>query len=159
MKAFAFAALVTITAMAAPCLAAEPVHEFGPESLGKIKEAHAGKPLVIMIWSLDCAYCLESFQALEQGRRGQGLDIVTISTDQADDAETVKQIRKKIGAAGLHAETWAFGNASAEQLRFAIDPKWRGELPRTYWFPRDAPPSAYSGLVTKDLIARRMTSK
>jgi thiol-disulfide isomerase/thioredoxin len=128
------------------------IHALGPGSFGDIKAQHAGKPFVVMLWSLDCAYCLESFHALEQARRKRKVEVVTIATDRADDLESASDIRKKLAAGGLRSQVWAFGNASAEQLRYSIDPKWRGELPRTYWFNAQGQSIAHSGALTAESV-------
>ena len=79
--------------------------------------------------------------------------LVTIATDPADDQEATALIRKKLAKSGLQAETWAFGPAPADQLRHAIDPTWRSEMPRSYWFDGDGQVRAYSGLITAERVA------
>jgi len=133
--------------------AAEPaINPFGPDSFAQIAASAGGKPQVIMVWSLDCSYCEPSFHALAEAQR-HGLKVVTIATDSADDDEATTLIRRKLAKSGLHAETWAFGPAPAEQLRHAIDPKWRGEMPRSYWFDGKGQVRAYSGLITAERVA------
>jgi thiol-disulfide isomerase/thioredoxin len=133
--------------------AAEKVHTFEANKFKQIVADHKGNPFVIVVWSLDCAYCLPSFEALAEAQRRRPLVVVTIATDRASDAEAVSFIEKKIGTTGLVSDTWAFGTAPAEQLRFAIDPKWRGEMPRSYWFDSQVNAVAHSGVITKENIA------
>ena len=133
--------------------AAEPaIKTFGPGSFAQIAASAKGKPLAVMVWSLDCSYCEPSFAAVAQAQR-KGLRVVTIATDPADDDEAVTLIRRKLAHGGLAAETWAFGPAPAEQLRHAIDPKWRGEMPRSYWFDGKGQVHAFSGLITSERVA------
>ena len=133
--------------------AAEPaIKPFGPDSFAQIAASANGKPQVVMVWSLDCSYCEPSFKALADAQR-RGLKVVTIATDPVDDAEATDLIRRKLAKSGLHAETWAFGPAPAEQLRYAIDAKWRGEMPRSYWFDGKGQVRAYSGLITSERVA------
>lgn len=103
---------------------------------------------------LRCDYCEPSFAALGDAWRRTGLDVVTIAADRADDPEAGTLIRKKLAAAGLDRNIWAFGAAPPEQLRYAIDPKWRGEMPRSYWFDASGNYKAHSGLVTLETVAR-----
>ena len=131
---------------------AAEVKSFGPDSFAQIAAGARGKPQVVMVWSLDCSYCEPSFEALAQAQR-RGLKVVTIATDPVDDQEAKALILQKLAKSGLHAETWAFGPAPAEQLRHAIDPKWRGEMPRSYWFDGKGQVRAYSGLVTPERAA------
>ena len=128
------------------------INAFGPDSFGQIAASAKGKPLVVMVWSLDCSYCEPSFAALAQAQR-RGVKVVTIATDSVDDDEAVTLIRQKLAGSGLHAETWAFGPAPVEQLRHAIDPRWRGEMPRSYWFDGKGGVRAYSGLITAERVA------
>jgi thiol-disulfide isomerase/thioredoxin len=142
--------------LASLAVAAEPaIHSFGPGSFAQIAAGAGGKPQVVMVWSLDCSYCEPSFEALAQAQR-RGLKVVTIATDPADDPDAALLIRKKLAKSGLHAETWAFGPAPAEQLRHAIDPKWRGEMPRSYWFDGKGQVRAYSGLIDAERVARML---
>jgi hypothetical protein len=67
-------------------------------------------------------------------RQRHGLKGVTITTDPVDDGEAMTLILQKFAKSGLHAGTWTFGTAPAEQPHHAIDLKWRGEMPRSYWF-------------------------
>jgi thiol-disulfide isomerase/thioredoxin len=136
------------------CQAAEPVHSFEPESFEQIVKANKGKPFVILVWSLDCNYCLPSFQALAKAKQKHGLKVVTIATDRADDAEAAHLIRKKLEAGKLAEDSWAFGSAPPEQLRYTIDPKWRGELPRSYWFDARGNVIAHSGLIKPETVAK-----
>src|SRR4051794_36944545 len=89
------ACLALWLAMGAVC-ATDTIHAFEPDSLGRIKAAHKGKPFVVMVWSLDCDYCQPSFDSLAQAKRKNGLDVVTIATDRADDAQAAGLIRKKL---------------------------------------------------------------
>ena len=68
--------------------------------------------------------------------------------DRIDDERTAELIRKKITSAGLKSEMWSFGSEPMERLRYSIDAKWRGEMPRTYWFTKKANGAAHSGVVT-----------
>jgi thiol-disulfide isomerase/thioredoxin len=164
MKAYAIG-LVLALMFCSGTAAAETLCVFEPDSMQKIKTERAGKPTVsvIMVWALDCAYCIESFRALEQIRRHWKADVITIATDRADDAEAVAAVRKKLQAGGLRSQAWAFGSAPEEQLRYGIDPKWRGELPRSYWFNGQGKVVAHSGVITVELaeqqFGKRETSK
>jgi thiol-disulfide isomerase/thioredoxin len=149
----ALACLAFWLGVSAVC-AAQNIRAFEPSSLVRIKAERKGKPFVVMVWSLDCDYCEASFDSLARAKRKNGLDVVTIATDRAEDAQAASLVRKKLKASGLDSDTWAFGSAPAEQLRYAIDPKWRGEMPRSYWFNAHGEASAFSGMITADTVAR-----
>lgn len=125
---------------------------FRPDSFEQIRASHAGKPFVVVLWGLECAYCESSFAALAQAQQKQGFPVVTIATDSVDDPQARRLIMKKLEATGLASEPWAFGAAPAEQLRYTIDPKWFGEMPRTYWFNAQGEKRAYSGELSTSVI-------
>ncbi|TCS36013.1 thiol-disulfide isomerase/thioredoxin [Paucimonas lemoignei] len=132
--------------------AVDTIHAFGPDSLKQIMASHTGKPYVIVVWGLDCAYCQASFAALAEAQRARKFTVVTIATDPADDPQARRLIMKKLQASGLASQIWAFGDAPVEQLRYAIDPKWFGELPRTYWINAQGEKRAHSGALSKAVI-------
>jgi hypothetical protein len=147
------ALVISTMLLASFAAAAGPaIKSFEPDSFAQIAASAKGQPQVVLVWSLDCSYCEPSFEALAGAQR-RGLKVVTIATDPADDQEATALIRKKLAKSGLHAETWAFGPAPAEQLRHAIDPTWRGEMPRSYWFDGKGQVRAYSGLITAERVA------
>jgi len=162
MKKVAGAIALSTSILCISILCTSPAHagsaaiqRFEPDSMARIVSAQNGKPFVLMIWSLDCEYCLASMKALaEEKRRRGGLHIVTLATDPVDDPESVALMRKKLHSTGLAGNAWAFGSAPAEQLRYAIDPKWHGEKPRSYWFNARGERVAYSGVITAETIAR-----
>ena len=154
------AAFCLAAALLAPLAGAADtaIKSFSPDSFAQIAAGARGKPQVVMVWSLDCSYCEPSFEALKQAQR-RGAKVVTIATDPADDAEATALIGRKLAKSGLQAETWAFGPAPADQLRHAIDPKWRGEMPRSYWFDGSGQVRAYSGVITAERVAAMLPDR
>ena len=65
-------------------------------------------------------------------------------------------MKEKLQSLGMTANAWAFGASPSEQLRYAIDAKWHGEMPRSYWFNAKGESVAYSGLITPAMIAKLM---
>lgn len=55
-----------------------------------------------------------------------------LSTDEPDVSTEVENILIKHKLNDL--ENWIFGNDDAQKMRYEIDPRWYGELPRTYFF-------------------------
>lgn len=146
-------ALVTTLADAAPGIRA-----FQPDSMKQIIASQQGKPFVLVVWSLDCAYCQASMSALAQEKRKRkDLNIVTLATDTLDDAQAPALIRQKLKASGLTSNAWAFGPAAPEQLRYAIDTGWHGEMPRSYWFNTRGERVAHSGVITAETVAKLLT--
>ena len=131
------------------------MHEFTAASLTELMHQQAGHPFVLVVWSLDCEYCQASLDQLSKEQRAHpDLRVVTLSTDSADDAVALAAMQKKLAALSLMRNAWAFGDVAPEQLRYAIDPKWHGEMPRSYWFDADGRRAAMSGTVTHADVER-----
>ena len=140
-----------------PCVGAAGniLQSFEPNSLQHIVERHKGKPFVLFVWSLDCTYCQASLDHLAQAKRdNQALRIVTLSTDLAGDPQAAEMMQKRLSSLHLSGDAWAFGSAAPEKLKYALDPKWYGEKPRSYWFNAQGERTAYSGVLNPATIER-----
>jgi hypothetical protein len=157
LRRYGLPALLTLTLL--PALAAETVQRFEPESMQQIIARHQGKPFVLMLWSLDCVYCKASLKTLSEESKRRKLEIVTIAIDPAADPQALTQMRQRLAQAGLHGNAWAFGEAPPEQLRYAIDPNWYGELPRSYWFDGQGARTAYSGAIKRETLERLLPQR
>lgn len=143
---------LAIALFSGAALAIEP---FETDSLSDVIASQKGKPFVLIVWSLDCEYCQASLKTLkEEKRKRKDFRIITLATDSLDDPQAAALMQQRLAALGMHANAWAFGGAPAEQLRYAIDPRWHGEMPRSYWFNGRGDKVAHSGVVTPELIAR-----
>ena len=135
----AFAALLLATGISA----AEP-RPFDSGSMAEIRAAEGGKPLVLAFWSVHCEPCREELPHWGAwSRKHPGVRFLLVATDDAADRELVASAlaRQDLG----RVEIWAFADPYVERLRFSVDPKWRGELPRTYFFDAGHRPEARSG--------------
>jgi hypothetical protein len=141
-------ALVAATAVAAPLL-----KPFEPGSMERIVESNKGQPFVIIVWSLDCEFCQFSLDTFARERQKRNdLRVVTISTDPAEDPTLGPMMKARLASLGMGRDAWAFGSLPPERLRYAIDPKWYGEKPRSYWFNARGEKTAYSGVITPEVI-------
>ena len=135
--------------------AAAGLQSFETDTFTRIVEKQKGKSFVLLVWSLDCEFCQASLKTLsEEKRKRKDLNIVTVSTDAVDDPQAASLMQKRLVSLNLIANAWAFGSAPPEQLRYAIDPKWHGEMPRSYWFNARGKKVAYSGMLTPTVIDR-----
>jgi cytochrome oxidase Cu insertion factor (SCO1/SenC/PrrC family) len=135
--------------------AASTIQPFEPDSMARIVESQKGKPFVLVVWSLDCEFCQASLQTLAQEKRKRkDLNIVTLSMDPLDDPQAAALMQKRLAALGMTGNAWAFGAMPPERLRYAIDPKWHGEKPRSYWFNARGEKTAYSGVITPATIEK-----
>ncbi|HJX16783.1 MAG TPA: TlpA disulfide reductase family protein [Acidiferrobacterales bacterium] len=145
--------LVLLAALAGAAAQAAELKPFVAGSMQQIRAAHAGRPFVLALWSLTCSHCQEELAQLGAlQRRHPQLNVVLISTDTAEDAEALTATLARHGLA--RAEAWVYADAFAERLRFEIDPRWGGELPRTYLFDRAHAVTARSGALAPAELER-----
>jgi thiol-disulfide isomerase/thioredoxin len=101
-------------------------------SYAAIRQAHAGRPLIIHIWGLSCGPCLVELP--EWGKLATerpGVALVLVNADRAD-IQSAKRIIDVLSKSGLsNAESYAFADRYEDRLRFEIDKTWQGELPRS----------------------------
>jgi thiol-disulfide isomerase/thioredoxin len=136
-------------AQAAP-LAPKP---FVPGSMKEVATAHAGKPFILAFWSLSCIHCkanLEQFGKLL--RQHPNLPLVLVSTDSPEDGAAIMATLEKYGLE--KQQTWVFADRFVERLYFEIDRRWRGELPRTYFYAATHQARTVSGKLDEAETAR-----
>lgn len=139
IRALALTLLFTASAMAGE------MKPFIGGSWQDIMKANAGKPAVVHFWGLTCAPCiaeLPRWAELKKERPDMAMIMIASDPLPADVSDQEKVLRK----AGLaELEIWTFADAFTERLRREIDPKWRGEMPRTIMVARDGTPTVMSG--------------
>jgi hypothetical protein len=127
--------------------ATEAVKPFTQTSLRSIEQQHAGSNYWVVLWDLECVYCMKSMTNIAALQREHpGLKVVTIATDPIEDAAS--DIRQRLTKIGIRSEAYAFSGAPEEALRYAIDPTWLGEKPRAYRYSADGSRTAISGVLT-----------
>ncbi|MEO8768334.1 MAG: redoxin domain-containing protein [Nitrosospira sp.] len=137
--------------------AAESARPFTLGSLAQVLDARGGKPFILVFWSLDCQYCPTELKMLSELKRSHpALDIVLIATDSVSD---IPQLISRAESYGLNkVEQWVFAEDMPERLRFEIDRRWYGEVPRTYFYDQKHQREAKTGLINKkffeDWLAR-----
>lgn len=138
--------------LAAPAGAAD-IKPFGRGSWESLRAAHAGRPLIVHLWSLTCAPCLAELPNWTSLKRAYPhMNIVLVATDPMEQAP---RLTSTLARAGLgQIESWAFADPFTERLRFEIDRRWRGELPRTLLIAVDGSTEAISGVVDGDTVTR-----
>jgi hypothetical protein len=86
-------------------------------------------------------------------KENPALKMILLAADEPSASEQVKQLLNKYKMESV--ENWFFADENSEKLRFEIDPKWYGELPRTYFFNTDHQRVGISGVLSKkDILAR-----
>jgi hypothetical protein len=123
---------------------------FEPDTMKVIEREHQGRDFWVLLWDLECTYCMKSMRhAVEAQQRHPNLTVVTIATDPATKAP---ELRERLAELGLHSSAFAFGSASTEALRYAIDPLWTGEKPRSYRYSASGQREAISGVLSVEQL-------
>lgn len=140
--------------MSAACMSAahaDNVRHFTADSYTQIEKVRTGKPFILAFWSVSCSHCPSELRALAQFQhRYPQLEIVLVATDTPQDAADASRLAAGYGLAG--SEQWIFADEVPERLRFAIDRRWHGELPRTYFFDGRNAPAGVSGVIPPEKL-------
>jgi thiol-disulfide isomerase/thioredoxin len=132
-------AVIFLLAFQLPAARAEApqLKPFVRGSWQQLLDSHAGRPVLVHFWGVTCGPCKVELPLLGKFVKGHpGLDMVTISADLAPNLPGAAQsMLKKSGLSS--AENWIFSDGFVERLRFEIDPKWQGDIPRTLLISRD----------------------
>src|SRR3990167_4395835 len=138
----------------APAIAAHEIKPFVRGSYQQIVAARQGKPFIVNFWSLTCSYCMVELAMLKKLiKKYPVLDLVLVSTDTPEEEKSVSATLAKFSLG--KAEAWVFADSYTERLRFEIDKKWQGELPRPHFFgAKNNGGDAVSGKVEQDEAER-----
>jgi thiol-disulfide isomerase/thioredoxin len=132
---------------------AQAPRPFTSGSYAQIIAGNPQGPLVIVFWSLACAHCQEELALLGQlARAHPGLAVVLVSTDTPADAGAVEETLRRHGLAD--APSWVFADEPPERLRFEVDRRWRGELPRTHLIAPGQPPRVSTGRIERSELEK-----
>ncbi len=146
MRAVSFVVAMIAGLTALPLQAAE-LKPFVGGSWQTILKSHTNRPVVVHFWGLTCAPCiaeLPRWAALQRER--PDMAVVMIASDPSpNDPDGQAAVLKKAGLSS--AESWTFADDFTERLRHEIDPKWRGEMPRTMLIKADGSRDAIVGPV------------
>lgn len=110
----------------------DAVRPFVKGSLAELTQERMGTPYVLAFWSMYCAPCIEEMDTWKdlQAQRSD-FKIVMVSTDPIEKAEKLRYILDYRGLSDV--EVWAFADKMSARVRYDIDPRWRGELPRIHF--------------------------
>jgi thiol-disulfide isomerase/thioredoxin len=126
--------------------ALDDLHPFVRGSWKQIREAHAGRPTVVHFWGVTCGPCRVEMPAWAGLKRERSdLDLVVINADLVPNAPSA--VSAMLAQTGLAAaENWIFNDDFVERLRYEIDPRWRGDIPRTLLIARDGSTTVLEGV-------------
>ena len=129
------------------------LQSFKIDSFEQIVNAKSQQDHLVILWSFDCPPCIKELQKISDlHQQYPEYQLTLINTDSIDEQGRVKKILKQYNLAGL--DNWGFANTDEEKLRFDIDPRWFGDLPRSYFFPLQGKVKRLRGALTSaELLA------
>jgi thiol-disulfide isomerase/thioredoxin len=143
--------LVFMLSFTKPAGSAESIRSFTAGSFKQVLASREGKPFVLVLWSLECQYCPTELKMLSALKRSYPkLDVVTIATDTVSDIPQLVSRAESYGTGKF--EQWVFAEDMPERLRFEIDGRWYGEVPRTYFYDQKHQREVKMGLVNKAFV-------
>lgn len=149
-------AVLLVASTATGAMGAE-LRPFTADSLAAIKEQFAGRPFVLALWSTTCTSCLKELRVLGRlAGRDPNLPLAIVSTDTPEDAADIRTALKRAGLDRL--DTWVFADGVPERLRHAIDPAWRGELPKSYLYDAAHRREAHAGALDEAMVRQFLQS-
>jgi len=123
--------------------------EFVPGSYQAIIDSRQGEAFILLFWSLDCPPCHRELAMLGQlAKERPGMPLVLVSTDEKRLAEEVVSVLEDNALSAV--ESWIFSEDFIQRLRFEVDRRWYGELPRSYFFDSRHRRRATSGILDED---------
>ena len=135
---------IAVRDLAAPALDTR-VKPFNRDTLAGIERQYARTQFWLVLWDLECPYCMKSLSHLAAAQRTDPqLKVVTISTDPMQSAD---EIAARLAQLGVRSDAYAFGDAPREALQYAIDATWLGEKPRAYRYESDGKREAITGVI------------
>ena len=104
---------------------------------------------LVILWSFDCPPCITELEKIsELHQQFPNYQLTLINTDAVEEQLRVKKILQQFDLAGL--DNWGFANSDEEKLRYDIDPRWYGDLPRSYFFPLEGKIKRLRGALSSD---------
>ena len=104
-------------------------------SYQQLLASNANQPFILVAWSITCSSCLKDMALLSRIlKKRPDLKMIMLATDAISETGQIQLILEKSQLSGI--ENWVYADENTQKLQFEIDPKWYGELPRTYFFDK-----------------------
>ena len=148
-------ALWWVLASAFTSVFAQAIAPLHAGDMAQIRAGFQGRPLLLHVWSLTCAPCLEEMpQWTQRIRQNPGVAFVFINTDGV--AQSAAAARRLAIAGVKPLRSLIYADDFVERLQFEIAPDWRGELPRTEWSAAAGPNLVVLGSVSDTMFRQWM---
>jgi thiol-disulfide isomerase/thioredoxin len=114
----------------------------------QLLKSQTNQPFMLVAWSITCPSCLKDMPLLSLiHKKRPDLHIILLAADDISEAEQIRPILEKHQLSSL--ENWVYADENTQKLQFEIDPKWYGELPRTYFFDKAHQRTGISGVLSE----------
>ncbi|MGH8557902.1 MAG: TlpA family protein disulfide reductase [Methylococcales bacterium] len=147
-----FVSNILLILLAAVSLSAHGETELIPFVSGSYQEIlanNANNPFMLVVWSINCSSCLKDLEQLNDIQtQNPGIKIIMLAVDELSDTDKIERILKQQQLDDT--ERWVFAEENSQKLRFEIDPKWYGEIPRAYFFDSAHHRTGVSGLMSRE---------
>jgi thiol-disulfide isomerase/thioredoxin len=152
MKKLLLALVILALPLAANGAADIKLRPFVRGSWNEILKARAGQSTIVHFWGVTCGPCrTEMPQWGKLLRERPDLKLVVINADLVPNApDAVAAMLQETGLAG--AENWMFEDGFVERLRYEVDRKWHGEIPRTMLIARDGATTIIEGSADMEAV-------
>jgi thiol-disulfide isomerase/thioredoxin len=121
---------------------------FTTGSYQQILANNANQPFMLVVWSITCSSCLKDMPLLSRiHKKKPELKIIMLAADDISETDQIQAILKKNQLSDI--ENWGYADENTQKLQFSIDPKWYGELPRTYFFDKAHQREGVSGVLSE----------
>lgn len=109
---------------------------FDATSPAALEKLYSGQPFVLVFWSVNCAPCLADMARWRTYRQSYpGIPVVHVATESLEEAQAIEAVLARHDPGG--SDHRAFADDHAERIRFSVDPTWRGETPKAYFYDRN----------------------
>lgn len=142
--------LIVLTVISLAASAEINLNPFVSGSFTQILKQYQNKTFALIFWSVDCPSCYKELEMLSDVTNNNDLNIVLVSTDIEADVNEVQQVLGKYHLEKV--QLWLFRGESDEQLRYEIDSRWYGELPRSYIYHGLEKKQVLSGVLSKEKL-------
>lgn len=123
------------------------IKSFKKDSYQQILNHYKDQPWVLILWSVTCSSCLSEMGLIQQiHQQNPKLNIIMVSVDGPEFYQEMAQIIQQEKLTTI--EHWGFAEDNSPALRYVIDSRWYGELPRTYFFDREHHKTGVSGVLS-----------
>ena len=117
------------------CAKVDLVPSTADEVMSKIKEFKGEKAVLLNIWALWCAPCVEEFpMIMNLGEENEKLEVIFISADFADQMDDVRSFLDQNGVRSISY----IKEEKDEPFILGIHPSWTGSLPFTIVYAKNS---------------------